>query len=106
MEKIINIDGREVKLKTNGAFLFRYKEQFHRDALRDLTTLAKIKEDNMEELEIVVFYNFFWTMARAANPEIPPLKEYLETFDEFPILDILPDIVEMAMLNLQSAKKK
>ena len=106
MEKIINIDGREIKLKTNGAFLFRYKDQFHRDALKDLTALAKIKKDNIEEMEIDVFYNFFWTMARAANPDIPPLKEYLETFDEFPIFDILPEIIEMAMCNLKSSKKK
>jgi hypothetical protein len=109
MEKIINIDGKEVKLKTNGAFLYKYKDQFRRDGLQDITKLSQIKiggEVDLSNLDIEIFYNFFWVMAKAGNPEIPPLAEYLEMFDVFPILDILPDVLEMTMCNLQTSKKK
>jgi len=108
MEKIINIDGREVRLKTNGAFLFKYKAQFHRDAMKDIVSLTKLKEGeetSLGELDMEVFYNFFWTMAKAADPTIAPPEEYFESFEVFPILDILPEVIEMVMRNLQTTKK-
>ena len=39
MEKILTIDGRQVKFKSTGAFLLRYKAQFGRDALQDILKL-------------------------------------------------------------------
>ena len=39
MEKILTIDGRQVKFKSTGAFLLRYKAQFGRDALQDMFAL-------------------------------------------------------------------
>ena len=39
MEKILNIDGRDVKFKSTASFLLRYKMQFQRDGLKDLMKL-------------------------------------------------------------------
>ena len=39
MEKILNIDGKDVKFKSTASFLLRYKMQFQRDGLKDLLRL-------------------------------------------------------------------
>ncbi len=77
MEKILNIDGRNVKFKSTGGYLLRYKAQFNRDAIQDIFKLANaINEDtgkiiNIDALDLEVFYNLVWTLAKTADPTIP-----------------------------------
>ena len=115
MEKILIIDGREVKFKSSAAFLLRYKMQFQRDGLRDLMKLQdaidletkQLKDTDKFDLE--VFYNMTWVLAKVANPEIPPPLQWLDTFSEFPLMEIIPEIIELMMLCLKSSveyKKK
>jgi hypothetical protein len=115
MEKILNIDGRDVKFKSTASFLLRYKMQFQRDGLKDLLRLQGAidlktkKVADIESLDLEVFYNMTWTLAKVANPEIPPPLEWLDTFSEFPLIEIIPEIIELMMLCLQSSvqsKKK
>lgn len=123
MEKILIIDGRPVKFKSTGAFLLRYKAQFRRDAIKDIYKLKdaieeKIDEEtgektpklkDIESLDLEVFYNLVWTLAKTANPEIPPPLEWLDTFSEFPLFDILPDVMDMMFASMESSvqsKKK
>ncbi len=42
MEKIINVGGKDVKLKSSAAFAIIYKSQFRRDPLADIMQLAKV----------------------------------------------------------------
>jgi hypothetical protein len=111
MEKILNIDGRDVKFKSTASFLLRYKMQFQRDGLKDLMKLQgainlETKElTNVEQLDLEVFYNMTWVLAKVANPEIPPPLEWLDTFSEFPLIEIIPEIIELMMLCLQSSVK-
>lgn len=110
MEKILTIDGREVKFKSSASFLLRYKMQFQRDGLKDLLRLQDaIDEDtqeiNIENFDLEVFYNMTWVLAKVANPQIPPPLEWLDTFSEFPLMEIIPDIIELMLLCLQSSVK-
>ena len=123
MEKILNIDGQPVKFKSTGAFILRYKAQFHRDALKDIYKLKDAIEEktdeetgektsvlkNIEALDLEVFYNLVWTLAKTANPQTPPPMEWLDTFSEFPLFEILPDVMDMMFSSLESSvtsKKK
>lgn len=114
MEKLINIDGRQVKFKSTGAFLLRYKAQFHRDALKDIYKLYSALDENnkirdIENFDIEVFYNLVWTLAYTADKGIGTPQEWFDTFSEFPILDILPEVVDMVFSCLSSSvesKKK
>ena len=114
MEKILNIDGRQVKFKNTGAFLLRYKAQFGRDALHDIYKLLDVigedkKIKNIESLDLGTFYDLVWVLAKTAEPNLPPPLEWLDTFGEFPLLDILPEIIEMISSCLTStvqSKKK
>lgn len=115
MEKILTIDGRQVKFKSTGAFLLRYKAQFGRDALQDIFKLlnaidTKTNEiKNIEALDLEVFYNLVWTLAKTADPSLPPPMEWLDSFSEFPLIEILPELAEMIFsclsTNVKSKKK-
>ncbi len=114
MEKILTIDGRQVKFKSTGAFLLRYKAQFGRDALQDIFRLqtavdaeGAIKDASALDLEII--YNLIWTLAKTADPGIPPPLEWLDEFSEFPLADIVPEVADMIFSCLGStveSKKK
>lgn len=115
MEKILVIDGRQVKFKSTGAFLLKYKMQFRRDAIQDIFRLANsIDADtneitNIEAFDLELFYNLIWTLAKTADPNIPTPIEWLDTFSEFPLMDILPELVEMifgCMTSTIPSKKK
>lgn len=126
MEKVIVIDGREVVFKSTGALLLRYKAQFQRDALADIMKLEKsikkVKKENkkikaardqeeeteheidFEKMDLDVFYRLAWTMAKTADPKIMPLMEWLDTFSEFHMEEIFPEIQELLAKSLMTTR--
>lgn len=114
MEKIINIDGKDIKFKSTGAFLLRYKAQFGRDAIKDIYKLKDSIGDNgeianVEVLDLEVFYNLTWTLAKTANPSIDPPLEWLDSFEIFPLIDIIPEIIDLIFSSIApkiESKKK
>lgn len=120
MEKILTIDGKQVKFKSTGGFLLRYKMQFRRDAIGDLVRLEKaipktekgekeegieINESVLEALDLTIFFNLIWVLAKTADPKIPPPIEWLDTFNEFPLMDIIPELQDMLMSTIKSSVK-
>ncbi|SHI75087.1 hypothetical protein SAMN02745975_00527 [Geosporobacter subterraneus DSM 17957] len=115
MERILTIDGRQVKFKSTGAFLLKYKVQFNRDAIKDIFRLAAAidKENNtltdIDAFDLELFYNLVWVLAKTADPQLPPPVEWLDSFSEFPLMDIIPEISDMIFSCLTSTapfKKK
>lgn len=129
MEKIIKIDGKEVKFSTNAYFANIFKNQFGYDiltvimplvseALKGLDDLyTKQKEqaitpslmgevlENIYSLEMVDVNNFIWSLAKMADSETPePIKWYSQ-FEEFPVIDILQELWEIILPSLISKKK-
>lgn len=114
VEKLLTIDGRQVAFKSTGAFLLRYKAQFGRDAVQDIFKLQGALGEagqiaDISALDLEVFYNLVWTLAKTADPTIPPPLEWLDGFSEFPLGDVLPEVTEMIFSSLsvsvQSKKK-
>lgn len=112
MEKILNIDGRNVKLKSTGALLLRYKKQFGRDAIKDIYRMDEAVDKETQEIkdidafDLEVFYNLIWTLAKTADPTIPPPLEWLDTFSEFPLEDIIPQAQDLLYASFRSTVKK
>jgi hypothetical protein len=116
MEKTIEIDGKKVRFKTNGATALRYKAQFGKDYFKEilkLAPLAKLKEEGkdfnieaLNALDFEVFYNIAWIMAKTAEPTIPEPLEWLEEFDEFPMAEIIPELQDIMTSSFMSTKKK
>ncbi|HHX63229.1 MAG TPA: hypothetical protein GX707_21330 [Epulopiscium sp.] len=109
MEKIIKIGDQEVALKTTGATLLRYKIQFGKDLLTELIKLDGAYKDGElqpDKIDFEVFFNILWIMAKTADSTIKPPVEWLDEFEEFPILEVLPKVMEMLVCLMRTSKKK
>lgn len=115
MEKTIEIDGKQVSLKSTGATPLRYKAQFRKDFFSEILKLGQLEKVNLEDkdidyealgsLDFEVFYNIIWTMAKTADKSIPDPITWLDQFEQFPIMDILPQMQDMIFKNLTTKKK-
>lgn len=109
MEKIIQIGDKEVALKTTGATLLRYKMQFGKDLLTEIIKLDGAYQNGQlktDKLDFEMFFNILWIMAKTANHDIKPPVEWLDEFEEFPILEVLPEVMEMLISLMRTSKKK
>ena len=96
MTKKIQIDGKEVL--------------FGRDIYRDLSALEKAvgesdeKESGLDLFSLEMFENIAYIMAKHASPqEVPDTpEEWLDGFNTFSIYQVLPEIIELWGLNVQS----
>jgi len=88
MERIIKVGEYEFAARSTAASLFSYKRNFNRDGLKDLIALTQGMPDDAEgdivtalvegHFDFDTFYRFLWVFAKAANPQIPPLENWLE----------------------------
>ncbi|EOP99016.1 hypothetical protein IGM_00307 [Bacillus cereus HuB4-4] len=120
MEKTITIDGKQVRLKSTAATVKRYKAQFRRDLFADMFKLGILSPSNPQEgslttidlanadlskLDFEVVYDLVWLYAKTANPEIDDPITWLDGFDEFPISEIIPEIMDMIQSTMGAKKK-
>ncbi|MDX8359827.1 hypothetical protein [Cytobacillus sp. IB215316] len=108
MEKVIHIDGRDVRFKATAAVPMRYKAQFGKDYFSEILKLSDLKGSKdkvLKEIDFDVFYNIAWTMAKTADKSIGDPLSWLDEFEEFPIIEILPELQDMIVKTLQSKKK-
>lgn len=115
MEKTIEIDGKKVRFKSNGATPLRYKAQFGKDYFKEILKLAPLQKlqgnqsitsEDMQHLDFEVFYNISWIMAKTADPTIAEPMEWLEQFDVFPMGEVIPELQDLMMASFQTTKKK
>jgi hypothetical protein len=111
MEKTILIDGKEVRFKSTGATALRYKAQFGKDYLSEILKLNNLNgldlntATSFEGFDFEVFYNIAWVMAKTANPSIPDPITWLDEFDSFPMMDVIPELQDMLLSSIQAKKK-
>lgn len=105
MEKMITVGGKEIKLKSNGASPLLYKKLFGKDFFAEISKM-NIKGNDLSNIDLEVFYNMVFLFARTADKNIPATAlEWLETFEEFPIMDIIPEVMDMVTRLLETKKK-
>ena len=122
MEKIINIGGKEVKMRASALIPRLYRFRFGRDIIRDMAALKKafnkkneLPEDATEEqkqdaalseMNLMIFENVAYIMAKHADPSIPDdPNEWLDGFEMFSIYEIFPEILQMWNLNNEITSK-
>lgn len=97
MERALIIDGKAVTFKSNAAIVMFYKANFASDFFADILKLEKSigadgKTINHDYFEMDLFYRMAWVYAKMADKSIPPLLEWLETFDEFPLEEVFTEL--------------
>ncbi len=109
MTRNIEIDGKEVLFKASAAIPRIYRIKFHRDIYKDLSALEKAIDKNSEEgstldtFSLEMFENIAYIMAKHADSSIPDSpEEWLDEFNTFSIYQVLPKLIELWGLNVQT----
>ena len=109
MIKQIEIDGKQVSFKASAASPRIYRMKFQRDIYKDLKALEKSIGDNSEEssnldmFSLEMFENIAFVMAKHADASIPNTpEEWLDGFNTFSIYQVLPQLIELWGLNVQT----
>ena len=108
--KKIEIDGQQVDFRASAAVPRLYRIKFGRDIYKDLRQLEKSVGENDEDnsnldlFSLEMFEDLAWLMARHADPVNVPdsPEEFLDQFNTFSIYQILPQLIELWGLNVQT----
>ena len=107
--KKIEIDGKEVLFRASAAIPRLYRIRFRRDIYKDLAQLEKAVDENvadgsmLDTFSLELFENIAFVMAKHADPNIPDTpEEWLEEFNTFSIYQVLPQIIELWGLNVET----
>ena len=109
MTKVVEIDGKKVPFKASAAIPWIYRVKYGRDIFKDLMKLEKALNDNSAEdsnldlFSLKTFENIAYLMAKHADPSLPDTaEEWLDEFSVFSIYQVLPEIIELWGLNVQT----
>ena len=109
LTQTIEIDGQPVKFRASAAIPRIYRLRFHRDIYKDFSLLEKSVSKQDEEnssldlFSLEMFENIAYIMAKHADPTIPETpEEWLDNFNTFSIYQVLPKLIELWGLNVQT----
>lgn len=109
MTQKVEIDGREVPFRASAAIPRIYRMKFQRDIYKDLSALEKAigkgneGSSNLDLFSLEMFENIAYIMAKHADPAIPDTpEEWLDEFNTFSIYQVLPKLIELWGLNVQT----
>lgn len=108
--KKIVIDGQEVEFRASAAVPRLYRIKFGRDIYKDLRQLEQNvgegdeKQSSLDVFSLEMFENIAFIMAKHADPKGVPSEpdEWLEQFNTFSIYQILPELIDLWGLNVQT----
>ena len=109
LKTTIEIDGKPVVFKASAAIPRIYRIKFRRDIYKDLRLLEKSVGENDEDdshldlFSLELFENIAYIMAKHADSSIPDSpEEWLDEFNTFSIYQILPQLIELWGLNVET----
>lgn len=109
LEKTIDIGDKQVKFRSSATIPRLYRMKFKRDIFKDLSRLESSYKGNsddgssfeIEDLEI--FENVAYIITYHADHSIPAtIEDWLDEFEMFSIYEVLPEILELWGMNLQT----
>lgn len=121
MEKVVNVDGKQVRMRASALIPRLYRVKFGRDMIADMRQLQKaynraanLPKDATEEekqdaqlsvLDLTIFENVAYMMAKHADKDHVPdtAEEWLDSLDGvFSVYEVLPHILELWHLTNQT----
>lgn len=104
MERTITIEGKEITFKATARTPLLYKQTTGKDLF---VGFQKAQKDQGVMLEIVS--ELAYVMAKQADPELPGMDEWFDSFDMFSLYMALPELTDLWQTELQTSvpsKKK
>ena len=113
MEKTLYIDNKEIKFRSTAATPLRYKAQFGEDFFKSLLRLGSLRDldsnnletEKLEDLDLEVFYNIIWVLAKTADKTIPEPLTWFDEFEEFPLGYVMTELKDLILGSINSKKK-
>ena len=117
MEKVVTIDGRDVRMRASALIPRIYRAKFGRDLIADMKALEKkysaairpgMTEEEAQEaqftaLDLTCFENMAYCMAVNGGDHVPATPdEWLDQFETFSIYEILPEIIDLWQVSSQT----
>ena len=120
MERTIRVGANVMRMRASALIPRLYRFRFGRDLIKDMSQLEKaykkavtVKEDATDEerqeaqlsvLDLTIFENVAWCMAKNADPNVPnDPDEWLDTIDGvFSVYEVLPQILELWTAGLET----
>ena len=108
-EILNSLHGKQVPFKASAAIPRIYRIKFHRDIYKDRDALGKAvgngdaENSRLDMFSLEMFENIAYVMAKHADSSIPDFpEEWLDEFSTFSIYQVLPKIIELWGLNVQT----
>lgn len=102
MKKEIIIGETPILFSASAFTPFEYKSEFGRDITSDIR-----KINTGDGVDLVILSQLAYILAKGANPDIEPIKEWLEQFAMFDILGAQNEIIELwGVSEKQSSKPR
>lgn len=121
MEKIIEFSGQKIKFRATMRTLLIYKRQTGREYLVDAAALRNIVRTgddgkplldangkpiiDLAALNTEALCCVAWALAKTADSSIPPMDDWLDQFDEFPMLTIMTELFPMLSASMKVDRK-
>ena len=117
METTIKIDGVSVRFKKTGGTAVRYLERTGRELNADLSkffeAVAEVDKigDKLKKglalmrMETGWMYDFLYVMAKQADPTVPNMVEWLDSFDDFDAQAAMIELIPMLRKEAQVSPK-
>ena len=106
LEKTVRVGEVDVKFRSSATIPRLYRIKFKRDIFKDLSKLEKTfkaSEGSFEIDDLEIFENVAYIMAYHADRSIPGnIDDQLDQFEMFSIYEILPEILELWGVNLET----
>lgn len=112
MEKVLNIGGKQIKMKSTAGTMMRYRNNFNRDFIKDLVKLQGKLSDKLEKgeefeaIDLDLFEKIAWCMAKTADNSIPDIESWLDEFETFDIMQVLPELMNLLVANMEQLNDK
>ena len=103
MLKTITLEnGREVKFLSNALIPMRYQRAFKQNYFQ---TIVRFSQSDPSSPNLQTIYRMAWVFAKNADSSIGDLDAWLNSFDDFPLLEVV-DILEPLIENTVSSQKE
>lgn len=113
-ERIVTIDGREMRMRANALIPRLYRRYFCRDMIVDMRQLMKAYQkakDNEDEqfsiVDLTIFENVTWLMLKQGGEDVGISPDaWLESIDGvFSVYAVMPVVADLWQENLSTTAK-
>ena len=103
-EKIVKIGSKEVPMKTSAYTPILYANLFNQNVFGEMNEIisAAGETGTVPFDKVIILYRLAYCMAYQANPDLPPMEEWMDQFDVYDIPEIAGELIGLWALDNQS----